>query len=63
MTLIDQYSQAAHVKELYNWTILPQSRFYYHPADGRKGIRPGTYAPRQDGSLVLNDQVVDDVKL
>lgn len=62
MTLIDQYKAQAPVEDLCRWTRLAKSHYYYKPTQGVKGIRPSTHTPRQDGTLVPNEQVGEEIK-
>jgi len=62
MMLVDQYKPKIPLRDLCQWTMLPRSRYYYQPVGGTKGIRPSTHTLKQDGSLVSNEFVVDDIK-
>jgi putative transposase len=62
MRLVNQYKPQAQLRDLCHWTMLPRSLYYYKPAGGAKGIRPSSHTPRQDGTLVPNDLVVEDIK-
>jgi transposase InsO family protein len=62
MMLVNQYKPQAQLRDLCHWTMLPRSLYYYKPTGGAKGIRPSSHTPRQDGTLVPNDLVVEDIK-
>ena len=62
MMLVDQYREQAPVKDLCRWTMLPGSLYYYKPTAGPKGIKPSSHTCKKDGSMVANEQVVDDIK-
>jgi putative transposase len=62
MMLVDQYKPKIPLRDLCQWAVLPRSLYYYKPGVGPKGIKPSTHTPRQDGSLVANELVVDDIK-
>jgi len=62
MMLIDQYKEQAPVKDLCRWAMLPGSLYYYKPTQGLKEIMPSSHTGKKDGSMVPNEQVVDDIK-
>jgi len=62
MKLVDQYKQQIPVRDLCLWTMLPSSLYYYKPTAGAKGIKPSSHTGKKDGSMVANEQVVDDIK-
>jgi transposase InsO family protein len=62
MMLVDQYKPKIPLRDLCQWTMLPRSLYYYKPSGGAKGIKPSSHTPRQDGSLVANELIVDDIK-
>jgi len=62
MMLVNQYKPQAQLRDLCHWTMLPRSLYYYKPTGGVKGIRPSSHTPKQDGTLVPNELVVEDIK-
>ena len=62
MMLVDQYKPKIPLRDLCQWTMLPRSLYYYKPRGGVKGIRPSSHTSKQDGRLVANEVVVDDIK-
>jgi putative transposase len=62
MMLVNQYRLQIPVKDLCRWTMLPGSLYYYKPTGGSKGIKPSSHTGKKDGSMVANEQVVDDIK-
>ena len=60
--LVEQYKPKVCQRDLCRWTSLPRSLYYYKPKGGTKGIKPSSHTPRNDGSLVANEMVVEDIK-
>lgn len=50
------------MKQLCKWLSLPRSIYYYQPSDGKKGIQPSQTTRKRDGTSVMNEMVVDDIK-
>jgi hypothetical protein len=40
----------------------PRSSWYYKPTSGRRGIQPSTDTYRNNGEIVKNELVVEDIK-
>jgi transposase InsO family protein len=57
-----KFNYKASVKELCKWVTLALSSLYYKPSDGKPGIKQSIFTLKQDGSVVSNEQVVEDVK-
>lgn len=62
MTIMHKYREKVPVRELCQWTDFSRSNFYYKPTDGKKGIRPSINTLKQDGTIVSNAEVVEDIK-
>lgn len=41
---------------------LPRSIYYYQPSNGIKGVKPSQTTIKRDGTIVMNEIVVDDIK-
>lgn len=62
MSIVTQYQGHATACELIKWVGFPRSSYYYKPSHNRKGILPSTTTTKQDGSIVSNLEVVDEIK-
>lgn len=62
MTVVNQFQSMTTVSDLCSWTFLSRSDFYYSPTNGRKGILPSTTTFKMDGTIVSNDEVVDEIR-
>jgi transposase InsO family protein len=62
MILVNQYKPQVPLKDLCSWTLLPRSLYYYKPRAGIKGIKPSTHTSKQDGCLISNELVVEEIK-
>jgi len=60
--VVKKFEYKAPVKELCKWVTIAPSSFYYKPSDGKPGVKPSAFTLKQDGSVVSNEQVVEDVK-
>ena len=62
MSIITQYQEYAATRDLVKWVDFPRSCYYYKPSHNRKGIPPSTTTIKQDGTIVSNATVVDEIK-
>lgn len=62
MSVITQFQGHTTTKELVKWVNFPRSSYYYKPTHNRKGIAPSTSTTKQDGTVVSNLEVVDEIK-
>jgi transposase InsO family protein len=62
MNVIKQYQHHTTKAELFEWVDFPRSSYYYKPSGNRKGIAPSTTTPKLDGTVVRNEEVVEDIK-
>jgi len=60
--LANHYKGKTGMKEICNWLFLSSSTYYYHPSNGRKGLRPSTTTQKLNGDVVSNEVVVDEIK-
>jgi len=60
--IINQYKENTSVIALTSWTLYPRSSWYYIPTQGRRGISPSTHTQKKDGTKVINQQVLEDIK-
>lgn len=60
--MVRRFNYKAPVKELCKWVALAPSSYYYKPSDGKPGAKPSTFTLKKEGSVVSNEQVVEDVK-
>jgi len=61
--VINQFKSQVPVRDLCHWTQVPRSLYYYRPSGGTKGIRPTTHTVMADGTLVENEQVIEEIKI
>ncbi len=59
--IMNQYSAQADAKDLCTWLSLAKSSFYYKPSNGIKGIKPSATTLKQDGTVVPNEVVIEDI--
>lgn len=62
MSVVTQYQGHATTCQLVKWVDFPRSSYYYKPSHNRKGIPPSITTSKQDGSVVSNLEVVDEIK-
>jgi len=62
MSVVKQYQHITTKSELFRWVNFPKSNYYYKPSNNRKGIAPSTTTSKQDGTIVSNEEVIDDIK-
>lgn len=60
--MIDKYSNIMIIDELCQWANLNRSVYYYKPTGSKGGMKPSEYTYKIDGSRVLNELVVEDIK-
>jgi putative transposase len=60
--MVNQYQQHLSVKCLCQWIELPLSSFHYKPLEGKSGAKPSTYTKMQNGTVVVNEEVIDSIK-
>lgn len=58
-----QFLTRTHTVQLCGWLSLPRSVYYYKPSSGKAGVRASQYTLMQDGTVVSNEKVVEDIKL
>ena len=61
--MINQFAHKATINDLCKWTLLARSNYYYHPSDGKRGFSASTTTLKEDGSIVNNADVVDEIRL
>lgn len=59
---MNQYKSKISLKHLCNWISLPLSVYYYKPSCNTKGIKPSQFTFKQDGTIVNNNVVIDNIK-
>lgn len=59
---MNQYRTKSKTSDLLQWVSLPPSSYYYQPKQGQRGAKPSTHTLKKDGTLVSNQEVVEDIK-
>jgi len=57
--MVEQYRYKASLRDLCSWLNIPRSSHYYGPSDRKRGRKPSMHTPRDDNSIVENQQVVN----
>lgn len=60
--MVKKFEYKAEVKKLCKWTTLAPSSYYYKPTEGKPGAKPSTFTQKKDGSVVSNEQVLEDIR-
>ena len=62
MIVISKYQDYTTTSELIKWVSIPKSSYYYKPTDNRPGIPKSTTTVKNDGEVVTNKEVVEEIK-
>lgn len=62
MQVIESFANQVAITQGINWSGLNPSSFYYLPKTGKPGRKPSQTSSKTDGSIVSNDQVVEEIK-
>lgn len=62
MNIVQQYQGSTSKSNLIKWVGFPRSNYYYKPSHERKGIAPSVTTTKQDGTVVDNQEVVEEIK-
>jgi putative transposase len=60
--IINQYKEKTSVIALTTWVLYPKSSWYYKRIRGKRGISPSTHTQKTDGTKVINQSVLEDIK-
>ncbi len=60
--IASNYQSFAPVSHLLSWVDIPKSSFYYKATEGKRGAKPSISTTKQDGSVVNNLVVIEDIK-
>jgi len=60
--IVSNYKEFAPVNHLLTWVDIPKSSFYYKATEGKRGAKPSISTTKQDGSVVNNLVVIEDIK-
>ena len=55
---IELFENKVKTSQLLDWSGVPRSSFYYRPKAGKRGTKPSTHTPMQDGESISNQSVV-----
>ena len=55
---IELFENKVKTSQLLDWSGVPRSSFYYRPKTGKRGTKPSTHTPMQDGEPISNQSVV-----
>ncbi len=62
MRVISKYQDYTTTRELIQWVSIPKSSYYYKPTYNRPGIPKSTTTVKNDGEVVTNKEVVEEIK-
>ncbi len=60
--MVNQYQQLVNINILCKWLQLPKSSYHYKPLLGKPGAKPSSCTKMQNGSVVLNEEVIASIK-
>lgn len=60
--MVNQYQQRVGIKSLCQWIQLPLSSFHYKPLEGKPGAKPSVHTKMQNGTVVVNEEVIGSIK-
>jgi putative transposase len=60
--IVSQYFQQAPTRMLLSWSNLPSSVYYYKSTGGKPGVKASSHTWKQDGELVENQVVIEQIK-
>lgn len=60
--IVSNYQAVASVTDVLSWAGLPKSSFYYKNSDRKRGVKPSMVTLKQDGTIVDNMVVIEEIK-
>ena len=60
--IVQSHESITTLENLLSWVDLSRSSFYYKSSDGKRGAKPSVCTFRQDGTLVDDTKVIDQIK-
>lgn len=60
--MVTTYKSKSTASALCRWLNLAPSVYYYHPGSGKRGAKPSFHTVKQDGTVISNAQVVEDIR-
>jgi transposase InsO family protein len=60
--IVSNYQAVASVTDILFWVALSKSSFYYKPSDRKRGAKPSMVTIKQDGTIVDNIVVIEEIK-
>ena len=60
--IVQSHESITTLENLLSWVDLSKSNFYYKSSDGKRGAKPSVCTFRQDGTLVDDTKVIDQIK-
>jgi len=60
--IVSNYQAVASVTDVLSWVGLPKSSFYYKNSDRKRGVKPSMVTLKQDGTIVDNIVVIEEIK-
>ena len=60
--VVTNYQAVASVTDVLSWVDLSKSSFYYKPSEGKRGAKPSMVTLKQDGTIVDNIVVIEEIK-
>ena len=60
--IVHSHESITTLENLLSWVDLSKSSFYYKSSDGKRGAKPSVCTFRQDGTLVDDTKVIDQIK-
>jgi len=60
--IVSTFRHMAPASTLLSWVNLSGSVYYYKNKEGKRGVKPSTHTFKQDGSMVENQVVIEEIK-
>jgi hypothetical protein len=62
MSVCRQFSHRTSVSNVIQWAEVSNSAYYYRHKANRPGLKPTMYTLKEDGTVVANEEVINDIK-
>ena len=62
MSVCRQFSHRTSVSNVIQWAEVSNSTYYYRHKANRPGRKPTMYTLKEDGTVVANEDVINDIK-
>ena len=63
MSVCRQFSHRTSVSNVIQWAEVSNSAYYYRHKANRPGRKPTMYTLKEDGTVVANEEVINDINI